>query len=95
MAINAPVQGTGADIVKIAMVRVDELLRKEGLKESARLILQVHDELVYEADAVGLSVLVGKIKPVMEGIIPPEKTHGVRLSVEAKAGGDWDTMKPL
>ena len=49
MAMNAPIQGTAADVIKLAMIRVHRCLREEGL--SARLILQVHDELIVECPA--------------------------------------------
>ena len=50
MAQNAPLQGTAADIIKIAIVQIDEMFNKRGLQEKVHLILQVHDELVYEVE---------------------------------------------
>lgn len=48
MATNAPIQGTAADLVKIAILLIDEALKKEGIEKDAALIMQIHDELVYE-----------------------------------------------
>ena len=48
MAINAPIQGTGADLVKLAMIAIDKFLKHKDLEKEVRLLLQVHDELVYE-----------------------------------------------
>ena len=95
MAINAPIQGTEADIVKLAMVQVDELLAAEGLKDDAHLILQVHDELVYEARTDKLPALTEKIRRAMEDAFPKGDAKGVPILVEAKAGKDWGSMQPL
>jgi DNA polymerase-1 len=95
MAINAPVQGTGADIVKIAMIRVDEMVKKEGLEEAIQLILQVHDELVFEVAKSDVGSVAQKIRAVMESVIPEELARGVRPVAEAKAGMNWDEMKPV
>ena len=62
MAINAPIQGTQADSIKLAMVRVDEMLEKENAHTDAYLLLQVHDELVYEIRIERVAALGVKIK---------------------------------
>ncbi|OGG40850.1 hypothetical protein A2118_01630 [Candidatus Kaiserbacteria bacterium GWA2_50_9] len=95
MAINAPIQGTQADIIKLAMVRVDEMLEKEKAQTDAYLLLQVHDELVYEIRDERVGVLGAKIKEIMESVLPVEKTRGVPVIATMKSGPDWGTMKPL
>lgn len=95
MAINAPIQGTQADIIKLAMVRIDDLLKKEGKQEDAHLLLQVHDELVYEIRTEELSALSVKIKHLMESVLPESETRGVPIIATMKAGSDWGSMKPL
>ena len=79
MAINAPIQGTEADMVKIAMINIFEFLQKEKLSDQAKLILQVHDELVYEVDLDQAEKLEGKIKELMENVLPLTKTSGVPI----------------
>jgi len=84
VAVNMPVQGTAADIIKIAMIKVDERLRKEGRK--ARLILQVHDELVVEApeeEAAGAAKL---LKEEMEAAV----NLSVPMEVDVHAAANWD-----
>lgn len=66
-AMNTPVQGTAADIIKLAMVRVDEALRREGLK--SRLILQVHDELLLECPPEEVEKAGKLLKDAMEHVI--------------------------
>ncbi len=95
MAINAPIQGTQADIIKRAMVEVDRLLTESGEREDAHLLLQVHDELVYEIRDERVAELSEKIRTVMEEAFPKEKTEGVPIIAEAKSGADWGTMQPL
>jgi len=86
MAINMPIQGTAADGMKIAMVRVDAALRDRGLR--SRMLLQVHDELVFETDADELPTLAGLVKEVMEGALPLD----VPLEVDLKVGSNWEEM---
>lgn len=95
MAINAPVQGTEADVVKIAMKRVDDFLKQENLEQDAALILQVHDELVFEVNEKKAASLAKQLCAVMEDIVPKEKTFGVRLSVEASVGKNWEDMESV
>ncbi len=95
MAINAPIQGTQADVIKLAMVRIDELLRKEGSIDDAHLLLQVHDELVFEIKNERVKELAQKIEDVMESALSLDQTKGVPILAEAKAGPSWAEMKPL
>ena len=82
-AINTPIQGTAADIVKLAMLRVDEALKRERLE--ARLLLQVHDELVVEADEREVERASALLKREMEGAA----TLSVPLLVEVGHGHSW------
>jgi DNA polymerase-1 len=95
MAINAPVQGTQSDIVKLAMLRIDELFEKEGLRERAYMLLQVHDELVFEIAEGEVTKLAPKIKELMESVVPARERHDIPLAVEGKAGPNWGEMTPL
>ncbi len=82
-AVNAPIQGSAADIIKVAMINVAERIKKEGLK--SRMVLQVHDELVFDAlknEAEQLSKLV---KEEMENVIKLE----VPITVECEWGANW------
>jgi DNA polymerase I len=92
MAINAPVQGTEADVVKLAMVRADEMLEKEKAHEDAYLLLQVHDELVYEMRTERAHALGAKIKKIMESVLPNKETRGVPIVTDMKHGADWGAM---
>jgi len=92
MAVNAPVQGTGADVVKLAMVRADEMLENERLHEDAHLLLSVHDELVYEIRTERSEVLGAQIKKIMESVLSNEETNGVPLVATVKIGSNWGSM---
>jgi len=92
MAINAPIQGTQADIIKLAMVRAHEELRKNHKKNDARLLLQVHDELVYEVREEKAKELVEEIRGIMESIVSPKELRGVPLVVSVAVGRNWGEM---
>jgi len=83
MATNAPVQGTAADLIKIAMVRMARQLASRGLR--SRMLLQVHDELLFEAPEDELPALEALAVEIMESAL--ELT--VPLKVDVKAGADW------
>lgn len=89
MAINAPIQGTEADIMKLAMIHVSDFIAKEKLEQDARLLLQVHDELVFEIKKDQAEVLAGKIKKIMESVIPPKEVFGITCSAEYAIGKNW------
>lgn len=93
MAINAPIQGTSADIIKIAMKKIDDYLKENGYEESAYLILQVHDELVYEIKDDIAEKLVQEIKRIMENVIDPENTKGIKCIANASIGKNWEALK--
>ncbi|MHB0865964.1 MAG: DNA polymerase [Minisyncoccota bacterium] len=95
MAVNAPIQGTQADIIKLAMVRVDQMLERESASEDAHLLLQVHDELVYEIRTTRLEGLVGEIQKIMESVLSPEEARGVPVIVTKKSGPDWGAMHSI
>jgi DNA polymerase I len=84
-AVNAPIQGTSADIIKIAMLRVDELLQDY----QARLLLQVHDELVFEVPPDEVAELQPKIKAAMESALE----LSVKLEVDIHTGKNWMEAK--
>ena len=87
VAMNAPVQGTAADIIKIAMIRVHSALKEKGLR--ARLILQVHDELLIECPTGEESAVTDLLKECMENAV----TLSVPLTVEVKCGESWYETK--
>jgi DNA polymerase-1 len=89
MAINMPIQGTAADGIKIAMVRLDAAVRERGMR--SRMLLQVHDELVFETDAEEMESLADLAATTMEGALPLD----VPLTVDLKVGTDWDRMDRL
>lgn len=84
MAINAPIQGSAADLIKVAMVNIDRLLMEKGL--SSRLIMQVHDELVIEAPVREKEEIMNLVKKEMEEVIKLK----VPLKVEIASGKNWD-----
>lgn len=92
-AINAPLQGTQADIIKLAMVRIDTMLEETGAREDAHLLLQVHDELVYEIRKSRVAELAPRIKELMEGVLTPEQRGIVPILAQAKHGPDWGTLE--
>jgi DNA polymerase-1 len=88
-AINAPIQGTAADIIKLAMIALPEAMQKAGL--SANLILQVHDELIFESPDGEVDKLIHLAKGIMEGAMK----LAVPLVVEAKVGSNWGELEPV
>jgi DNA polymerase-1 len=95
MAINAPIQGTQADIIKLAMVEIERMIVAEGLTSDAYLILQVHDELVFEIRTERAEEIGKKIQMIMERVVPESQTNGIPLLAQAKVGPDWGTLTPL
>jgi len=86
-AINAPIQGSAADIIKRAMVRLPDALRDAGIE--ARMLLQVHDELIFEADDAVAESAVEVIRAVMEAAADPVLELAVPLVAEAGIADSW------
>jgi DNA polymerase-1 len=93
MAINAPIQGTEADVIKIAMIRVDEYIRKNGLDADVHALLQVHDELVYEIRNEKAASVAKEIEKIMEGVMSLEDTLGIVMKAEGAIGETWGELK--
>jgi len=83
-AINAPMQGTAADIIKKAMINMQQWLETDGT--DVRMIMQVHDELIFEVPEAKLEVVSTKIKEIMEGAVELD----VPLQVDVGSGANWD-----
>jgi DNA polymerase-1 len=84
-AINAPIQGTAADVIRRAMIRMEKAI--DGLP--ATMLLQVHDELLFEVDEAAVDPLIARVKEVMEGAAHPAVHLTVPLTVEAGHGPTW------
>ena len=87
-AINAPIQGAAADIIRRAMTRMDAALIYAGL--SAQMLLQVHDELVFEAPAAEADATIAVARRIMEQAPEPVVQMSVPLHVDARAAANWD-----
>ncbi|CAM5474559.1 DNA polymerase-1 [Aquamicrobium terrae] len=87
-SINARLQGTAADIIRRAMVRMDAALAKAGL--SARMLLQVHDELIFETAEEEVEATIPVVRDVMENAPMPAVSLDVPLKVDARAADNWD-----
>ena len=87
-AINAPIQGAAADVIRRAMIRMPAALKDAGL--SARMLLQVHDELVFEAPQAEADEVCRVARAVMERAAEPAVQFSVPLLVEARAAANWD-----
>lgn len=97
MATNAPIQGTAtADIIKIGMKRADDALREVSLNEEARLVLQIHDELIYEVKKDKIKEVLDIVEKAMSEAIPDEfmkDKERVPLAVSASYGARWGDLK--
>ena len=82
-----PIQGTAADLIKLAMIRIHRDLQQAGL--SSRMILQVHDELLFEVEEGAVNDLIGVAREVMEGAGLPAVKLDVPLVVDAGQGANW------
>ncbi|BCH57498.1 DNA polymerase I [Agrobacterium vitis] len=89
-AINAPIQGSAADVIRRAMVQVEPALAKAGLGEKTRMLLQVHDELIFEVEDEAIEAALPVIVSTMENAAMPAIAMRVPLKVDARAADNWD-----
>jgi len=87
MAMNTPIQGTAADLIKLAMVKINQLI--DGHEEEIKMLLQIHDELIFEIKKDKLDFYAPKIKAIMEGVIKLQ----VPIVVEENRGHNWGDLK--
>jgi DNA polymerase-1 len=87
IAINMPIQGTASDIIKIAMIRIDDELAQQGFE--TRMLLQVHDELIFEGPKSELDAL----RELVLRIMPASLELVVPLKVDVKVGKNWADME--
>ncbi len=95
-AINAPIQGTAADVLKIAMQRAERELAAQKLSDKAHLLLQVHDELIYEVEDSVVQKVESIVEEAMQNAIPPEFLKGkkpVPLAVGKGQASNWEDLK--
>lgn len=92
-AINAPIQGTEADVVKIAMIKVHEYIKENKLQDKVKMLLQVHDEIVFEIKESEIENHVKPIREIMENIIDPKDIEGVKLTTEVSIGDNWNDLE--
>lgn len=95
MAINAPIQGSQADIIKIAMVEIDKCIQNKKLEKDVRMLLQVHDELVFEIVSSKTKEYAGTMKKIMESALDQKETHGVPIVAEVAVGKNWGELTRL
>lgn len=92
MAVNAPIQGTAtADIIKLAMIKINEFLEKQNLKQDVHMLLQVHDELLFEIRNDIIKKTISEIKNIMEF----QNLTATPLIVDVSKGLNWGEMAPL
>lgn len=89
-AINAPIQGSAADVIRRAMIQIEPALAEAGLGERVRMLLQVHDELIFEVEDGDVERTQPVIVSVMENAAMPAVEMSVPLKVDARAADNWD-----
>ena len=94
MAINAPIQGTQADIIKLAMVKLANHIEK-NYADSAKIVLQIHDELVFEVKKEVVDSFAKDTKEIMESIMTKKEMKDVPLLVTGEMGPDWGSLEKI
>jgi DNA polymerase-1 len=94
MAINAPLQGTQSDIIKIAMAHIHELFREEYAGNAA-IVLQIHDELIFEVPEEKAKEIAERVRDIMQSVLSPEEMRGIPLAVSGALGANWGEMEKI
>ncbi|MDC1205509.1 DNA polymerase [Candidatus Pacebacteria bacterium] len=93
MAINAPVQGTAADAMRVAMNKIYAYITKEKLDADVHMLMQVHDELVFEIKDTMLDTVIPKLVTIMEQVLEGKEDRDVPILADVKAGPNWGELK--
>jgi len=93
MAINAPIQGTEGDILRIAMIEIDKYITENKLDNDVKMLLQVHDELVFEIKEDRLNKIVPELVKIMGNVFAGKDTKGVPILTDVKVGDNWKDMR--
>lgn len=89
IAINMPIQGLAADIIKLAMIKITEFIKNQGLERDAKLILQIHDELILEIKSAIIEEIAPQLKNIMEHVVDLE----VPLQSKMAIGQNWGALE--
>ncbi len=95
MAINAPIQGSQSDINRIAMVKIREYIKKNKLEDEVKLLLQVHDELIFEIKDEKIKTTVPKLLELMTDVLDKEKARKVPIKADIKIGSNWEDLEEV
>ncbi len=93
MAINAPVQGTAADVMRIAMNKVYEYMQKEEKMDSIHMLMQVHDELIFEIADKHVKKETKKLKEIMESVLDEKERYNVPIVADVSTGPNWSDIQ--
>jgi DNA polymerase-1 len=92
IAINAPIQGTSADILKLAILDAKEFIEYNKLENNVKLLLQIHDELVFELDADGAEAIADKLALVLEGVLSKRGLSDLPLKASRTLGANLEVI---
>lgn len=95
MAINAPIQGTAADCLRIAMVRIHNYIESLKKPDEVRMIMQIHDELLFEIKEEKVKTATSELVKIMEEVLETKQSKGVPLVADLKIGDNWNEMKEV
>ena len=93
-AVNTVIQGTAADVIKIAMVSIDAMISKEGVADDVRMLLQIHDELLFEVRSGVADSVIERIISIMESVYPENK-RPIPLLVNVARGQSWGSLSRI
>lgn len=90
-AVNSVIQGTGADLMKLSMIHITEMMKSRGLCKTGGLVLTIHDELLFEVPTNEVNQMIPLIKEAMEGVVHLK----LPLKVSVKIGKKWGSLQPF